>query len=941
MHAEQQPRHPDGGPIAGPLSPAASASAPSSSSSTVSVSGTAVTSTTSASNSAKAPKPKRSSVACRRCRRLRTKCLQAEGVNDRPHNSRNGPPPCLPCREAGPDVTKECTYATRGDNADRRFRIKRISYGDVMVQPSSSGSVPPSASVSVTASRASSVSSSVNPLPVSQRMTTTTTTTTVPMLASPVEDDVETVDNDDDEDDEERFIRGPLIQSRQPNSASHNSFHNHHSQSRPSHAPPPIPASPRRLQVYAASDDIWNLLPPHAELLAGCRVFLATCLQVGFISKALFLEQMETDPASVNVFLLLSILSISARFTPELCARFRNDGKAAAEFFMDVAHVVTADQMWHTTLENTQAFFLLGMADWGRGARDRSAIHMGIAVRMAGMLRLHREETYRLPTHLEADQVVDAVVDAERARRTFWCIQNHDNLYAQANLPRSFAKSDITTLLPGEETDFAFGRVPAQRAALAGTVPAVRDPSLTSLPTQSLFSTLIQAHDLWGIIARSTRAGEGEESGDDNSGRSREIDDDDTKPWLPHSRYRHMASTLQAWEAGIPRAHTWAPWNLRGYKAEHVDMAYLSAVTVTRLNNIVLRRTYLDRIVKAMLREGPSQQEGTNDDGAPPGFWEQVSYELFSNAWQLYEAVDVWFSSRGVHDGFPAMLAFCTYVCGSLASHLYRWPQLCPRLAPASAATVLNRSIEVLSTFEDKWPTASQWSSVLRQVAGQTVFPGARPVDDVRSQEALLNNSPGGTGPTTGATNESPVASTANNGNNGGTGSTNVAGSSSSTQGYSPQAMRVVSRRSMSVSASQQSGGHGSSMVPSSNHSHLPPSLPSSSTAAASAAGLPLPHPLPPMVEMAANNHLHLLSRAAAYDSAALAVGSVVGPPPPPGLATAHMTTTSMMPPPPPTGAGGPTAATFDLTDPFADPLDFDFTDIVQGYMHLGWAGWQ
>ncbi|KAL1901437.1 hypothetical protein Sste5346_001842 [Sporothrix stenoceras] len=934
MHAEQQPRQRDGGPFAGPLSPAASASAPSSSSSTVSVSGTAVTSSTTASNSAKAPKPKRSSVACRRCRRLRTKCLQAEGTNDRSshqQNNRNGPPPCLPCREAGPDVTKECTYATRGDNADRRFRIKRISYGDVMIQPSSSGSVPPSASVSVSASRASSVSSSVNPLPAPQRMATTTTA--VPMLASPVEDDIETVDNDDDEDDEERFIRGPLIRSRRQNSSSshNNHFHHHHnSHGRPSHAPPPIPASPRRLQVYAASDDIWNLLPPHAELLAGCRVFLATCLQVGFIPKALFLEQMETDPASVNVFLLLSILSISARFTPELCARFRNDGKAAAEFFMDVAHVVTADQMWHTTLENTQAFFLLGMADWGRGARDRSAIHMGIAVRMAGMLRLHREETYKLPAHLEADQVVDAVVDAERARRTFWCIQNHDNLYTQANLPRSFAKSDITTLLPGEETDFAFGRVPAQRAALAGTVPALRDPSLTSLPTQSLFSTLIQAHDLWGIIARSTRAGEGEDSGDDNSGsgsgsgRASEIDDDDAKPWLPHSQYRHMVSTLQAWEAGIPRAHTWTPWNLRGYKAEHVDMAYLSAVTVTRLNNIVLRRTYLDHIVKAMLREGPSQQEGTNDDGAPPGFWEQVSYELFSNAWQLYEAVDVWFSSRGVHDGFPAMLAFCTYVCGSLASHLYRWPQLCPRLAPASAATVLNRSIEVLSTFEDKWPTASQWSSVLRQVAGQTVFPGARPVDDVRSQEALLNNSPGGTGQTTGATNESPAASTAAN-NNGANGNSNVAGSSSSTQGYSPQAMRVAPRRSMSVSASQQGGGHASSMVPS---NHLPPSLPPSAASAG------LSHPLPPMVDMAANNHLHLLSRAAAYDSAALAVG-VVGQ----GMSTAHMTT-NMMPPPPPTNGAGPTA-TFDLTDPFADPFDFDFTDIVQGYMHLGWAGWQ
>ncbi|CAK7217398.1 hypothetical protein SBRCBS47491_003151 [Sporothrix bragantina] len=940
MLAEQQPRQQ---PDNGPLSPAASATAASSTSSAVSVAGTTAVSATTTSNlTSKPAKPKRSSVACRRCRRLRTKCLQAEPGSDRPgrqQNNCNGLPPCLPCREAGPDITKECTYATRGDNADRRFRIKRISYGDVMVPPTA----PTSASASVAASRASSVSSSsVMPLPLisTMQMPSQRITAVVPMLQSPVDDDADTLDHDnnddDNEDDEDRFIRGPLTHSRRQQSSLSHHHHSFHPARAP-HGIPPIPASPRRLQVYAASDDIWNLLPPHSELLAGCRVFLATCLQVGFIPKALFLEQMETDPASVNVFLLLSILSISARFTPELCARFRNDGKAAAEFFMDVAHVVTADQMWHTTLENTQAFFLLGMADWGRGARDRSAIHMGIAVRMAGMLRLHREETYRLPTHLEADQVVDAVVDAERARRTFWCIQNHDNLYTQANLPRSFAKPDITTLLPGEETDFAFGRVPAQRAALAGTVPALRDPSLTSLPTQSLFSTLIQAHDLWGIIARSARAGagtgsEGDSEGGDSGGEgggsggggqgmptampdeSESVDD--SKPWLPQSRYRHMVSTLQTWEAGIPRAHTWAPWNLRGYKAEHVDMAYLSAVTVTRLNNIVLRRTYLDRIVKAMLHpQGGGNGGGTGEhkrnpssrDEAPPGFWEQVSYELFSNAWLLYEAVDVWFSSRGVHDGFPAMLAFCTYVCGSLASHLYRWPQLCPRLAPASAATVLNRSIEVLSTFENKWPTASQWSSVLRQVAGQAVYAGVRPVDDVRSQEALLNNSPGGTG--TGATNESPAAgsSAANNGNGNG----NTTGSNSSTQGYSPQAVRAP-RRSVSVSAT-------SAMVP--------PTLPPPPTAATG-----LPQTLPPLVDIAANNHLHLLSRAAAYDTAALAVAGV-GPgglPTAPGMAT----TTNLMPPPPPT-------TTFDLTDPFADPLDFDFTDIVQGYMHLGWAGWQ
>lgn len=155
--------------------------------------------------------------------------------------------------------------------------------------------------------------------------------------------------------------------------------------------------------------------------MQGCRVFLTTCLQVGFIPKALFLEQMENDRISVNVFLLLSMLGISARFTPDLCERF-GCSKSASEFFIEIAQLMIAEEMWKTNLENTQAFFLLGMADWGRGARERSAICMGVAVRMAGVLRLHREETYLLATDAPADDVVQA----ESARRTFWVIQNHE-----------------------------------------------------------------------------------------------------------------------------------------------------------------------------------------------------------------------------------------------------------------------------------------------------------------------------------------------------------------------------------------------------------------------------------------------------------------------------------------------------------------------------------
>jgi hypothetical protein len=125
----------------------------------------------------------------------------------------------------------------------------------------------------------------------------------------------------------------------------------------------------------------------------------------GFLPKSLFLERLTKDPDTVNIFLLISMLTISARFTPELCSRF-GGGKKAADFFMETANVLVADEMFKTELETAQAFFLLGMAEWGKGERNRSAIHMGIAVRIAGVLRLHREATYVLPEDATPDDVV-------------------------------------------------------------------------------------------------------------------------------------------------------------------------------------------------------------------------------------------------------------------------------------------------------------------------------------------------------------------------------------------------------------------------------------------------------------------------------------------------------------------------------------------------------
>lgn len=58
------------------------------------------------------------------------------------------------------------------------------------------------------------------------------------------------------------------------------------------------------------------LLPPQNEIEEGVRCFINSYFQLGFIAENHFLERLKRDPESISPFLLLSILTISARFSP-------------------------------------------------------------------------------------------------------------------------------------------------------------------------------------------------------------------------------------------------------------------------------------------------------------------------------------------------------------------------------------------------------------------------------------------------------------------------------------------------------------------------------------------------------------------------------------------------------------------------------------------------
>lgn len=366
----------------------------------------------------------------------------------------------------------------------------------------------------------------------------------------------------------------------------------------------------------------WDGLPPLQELIDGVHLFTKQYFQLGFIPKEQYPERLRKDLRSTSLFLLMSILSISARLSPAFKVRY-GTGVKAAEYFMERASSIAIEEVYQEpTLERCQAFYLLSIAQQGSGERNKSyvgdtsfdkphrhvsshanmgatiKINMGIAIRMAILMQLQREETYHIPS-----PTPDLIIRAESARRTLvshcpsqlcrfattnflpqWMLYSQDNLHSGPLSPVSLFAGDITTLLPCNEEDFAHGREPRSRAALEGTPPAMDNPKLIRDANRSLFATLMQIHSWWGLVGR--RAVRYSKS---------------PRPWDPASEFSQTARKLREWEQDLPHEHVWSTYLLKGYKAESQELAYLCVTMMTRLSNIVLRRPYLIELVLSSL----------------------------------------------------------------------------------------------------------------------------------------------------------------------------------------------------------------------------------------------------------------------------------------------------------------------------------------------------
>ena len=172
-------------------------------------------------------------------------------------------------------------------------------------------------------------------------------------------------------------------------------------------------ASPAGGAITGIPADPWELLPPLDQVEDAVHTFTRKYFQLGFIPRHTFIHQLREQPRSISLFLLLSLLSVSGRMTPSLVEAY-GGADSTAELFMNHASTIALTELYQEpTLPRCQAFYLLSLAQQGSGYRNRSYVNLGIALRMAILMKLHREESYNMNNPSST-----MVQNAESARRT-------------------------------------------------------------------------------------------------------------------------------------------------------------------------------------------------------------------------------------------------------------------------------------------------------------------------------------------------------------------------------------------------------------------------------------------------------------------------------------------------------------------------------------------
>jgi hypothetical protein len=353
------------------------------------------------------------------------------------------------------------------------------------------------------------------------------------------------------------------------------------------------------------------------------------------------------DPAAATVdsedekALLLGVLTLTARFHPELVAYHSQPGKAAdpidaSEYYATALKATFGPAgITRPSLDGIQALLMLGLYEWGQTRGLSAWLYVGIAMRLAQSMGLAYEDDPDDRTlkpailRIGSKQQLsprELAIEKEVRRRTFWsCFIMDRMLSAGKYRPTMIAVGKLRVQLPCTDDQFLFVHN-VQTGFL--TSDWMEGDKSQAVNDDGVLGRYIRLVEIFGRFSEWSYAG----------GRRTEK----LPPWDSSTAFYKLRQELKEFHDALPASLTFTEANLSAHIEKRNATTYASLHTLYFLCQIMLHREYIPFIpLRCQKPLGPLDEPTFPKDkfDIPEGFWEESAETIFRAARDIVEIV--------------------------------------------------------------------------------------------------------------------------------------------------------------------------------------------------------------------------------------------------------------------------------------------------------------
>ncbi|KAF4428309.1 transcriptional regulatory [Fusarium acutatum] len=447
--------------------------------------------------------------------------------------------------------------------------------------------------------------------------------------------------------------------------------------------------SSERSAVYAAevlaypflTTELWD------QLLNIYKLHYAT--ELPFLHLPSLKEKMssgsgqEKDCSSELNLVLLGILMLTARFHPNLVryvthlpnqhgtstrssAPKTNPGPLHASDFFATA-LTTAlgplrTAMDTLTVERIQSFLMLGLFEWSQENNQSAWMYLGIAIRMAKLMRLEQDDRRMAILENQASDAKQfekkspeiAIIRETRRRTTYSCFILDRLVSCGSERPPSIPIESMLIQLPCSEMAFDLSL-----QVYTGLLQPHEGSSQPQINDDSTLSRFVKLVEIWGEISRYTSMG----------GRSQEAH----APWDTKSTFYKLWEKIIAFDKDLPDTFTLSRQNYYRHDNHQAINTYVSLHMLASVCHIVLNREYLPFLpLRCRGPQGPPIFNQTVLNFAPDRFWEESAEDVFQSSRNIIDLVGLSKEKLPV----SSLSIFATWLAGFMSIYAHHFPQM-------------------------------------------------------------------------------------------------------------------------------------------------------------------------------------------------------------------------------------------------------------------------